>query len=739
LPPRLIYEEYLVRQHLGDKPQVAMYKERFPEQFTELERLVQQQPLPPTQTPPPAPHAETPSLALPQSHFVIDDPDPHTGLMPTGDGYRRVKRIGSGGFGEVWRAEAPGGVEVAIKIIFRPLDHQEAQRELQALELIKRLRHPFLLQTQAFWSLEDRLLIVMELADGSLRDRLKECREAGQTGIPADELLTYFREAAEALDYLHGEGVLHRDIKPANILLLKRHAKVADFGLARVLPKDQRSVANSSSGTPQYMAPEVWRGKKLSSRSDQYSLAVAYAELRRGRPLTSSDDIYEVMLAHVQGNPDLDPLAPAEQEVIRRALAKDPAQRYGNCQEFVQALDRALGAELKATLPDTPYPAGSGVPPVAGAGARPRGDSVTVVEEPRTSTGGPGAADPYASLRDTHLVVPTAERAAVSPSAPTPAISPPLRLRPMPASRRRFLITAVVSLAGLVAVGGVFALMKGDKRRDDSRDPITQDIPLPPGCQKAADARVVTTAGKSYFDRIDYVLPDGTRVEFVLIPRERGKDPEAFAIDTFYIMRDKVWADLFRKFKEAKPALVTNSEWEKGAKVFGPGSPRGRDLQNENGRHPVLRVLPAVAYRFAQWLGGDLPNYKQWNKAAGLYDEHTSPGPYQTPWNRNEIAVGRKAEGPMEVGTAAKDVSVYGCRDMAGNGQELTYNILLDPDLRVPLPRPAGFEDRVLVRGRSYTAQEPLSFDDLKIKGRWESIEYQEPDYNTSFRVVINP
>ena len=77
-----------------------------------------------------------------------------------------LRRIGQGGFGEVWRAEAPGGVEVAIKIIVRPIDQDEGKRELDSIELIKRLRHPFLLQTQAFWALEDRLLIVMDLASG---------------------------------------------------------------------------------------------------------------------------------------------------------------------------------------------------------------------------------------------------------------------------------------------------------------------------------------------------------------------------------------------------------------------------------------------------------------------------------------------------------------------------------------------------------------------------------------------
>jgi len=111
-----------------------------------------------------------------------------------GSGYRLVNCIGRGGFGQVWKAEAPGGVLVAVKIISRPIDHQDAQCELQALELIKGLRHPYLLQTQAYWVQDDHLVIVMELADGSLRQRLK----ATPRGLPVDELVRYFRSGGGA-------------------------------------------------------------------------------------------------------------------------------------------------------------------------------------------------------------------------------------------------------------------------------------------------------------------------------------------------------------------------------------------------------------------------------------------------------------------------------------------------------------------------------------------------------------
>ena len=256
-------------------------------------------------------------------------------VLPVSEGYKLFKRLGKGAFGEVFLAEAPGGVNVAVKRIFRPLDDESSQRELQSLQLIRELRHPYLLQTQAYWSLEDRLVIVMELADDSLADWNQQVRKASGEGIPAAELIAYFREAAEGLDYLHQMNVLHRDVKPANLLRLKGHAKVADFGLARMM--EAKLEAATFCGTPLYMAPEVWR-KKASCHSDQYSLAITYGELRTGKPVFAGADFVEIFTKHTSGKPDLDPLPEGEQRILLRALAKDPEQRYPDCVSFIDAL-----------------------------------------------------------------------------------------------------------------------------------------------------------------------------------------------------------------------------------------------------------------------------------------------------------------------------------------------------------------------------------------------------------------
>src|SRR5262249_40366448 len=159
-----------VRRRYGDKPEVASYQQRFPKQYAELQKIIQ------IEASRNLPGSSSPSLpSLPSGSA----PASGDNVLPIGGGYKLLKRLGGRRFADVYRAEAPGGVLVAVKQLRQPLDHDEAQREQKALELVKNLRHPYLLQVQAFCLWADRLFIVMELADGTLRDRLKQCKDRG--------------------------------------------------------------------------------------------------------------------------------------------------------------------------------------------------------------------------------------------------------------------------------------------------------------------------------------------------------------------------------------------------------------------------------------------------------------------------------------------------------------------------------------------------------------------------------
>src|SRR5437016_2639142 len=228
-------------------------------------------------------------------------------------GYRLLERLGGGGFGEVWKAVAPGGLHKAIKFVFGDLqtagdDGQRAEQELKALSRVKTVRHPYILSLERYDIIDGQLLIVMELADRNLWDRFRECQAEGLPGIPRQELLGYLEEIAEALDLMNKEYQLqHLDIKPQNLFLVHNHIKVADFGLVKDL---EGMVASVTGGvTPVYAAPETFDGW-VSRFCDQYSLAIVYQELLTGkRPFTGST-VRQLVLQHLQNAPNLAPLSP---------------------------------------------------------------------------------------------------------------------------------------------------------------------------------------------------------------------------------------------------------------------------------------------------------------------------------------------------------------------------------------------------------------------------------------------
>jgi tetratricopeptide (TPR) repeat protein/serine/threonine protein kinase len=319
-------------------------------------------------------------------------------------GYKLLKFLGRGGFGEVWKATAPGGFEVALKII--NLSGKPGQKELRALQVVKRLRHPHLIQVTAFWLRDEEgnvlpdpeealmgestlskapeptiqdtmiapldvmtdavrtrpteLVIAMGLADQSLFDRLQECQRQGLPGIPTEELLGYMEDSARAIDYLNSPthsfmgsepmAVQHCDIKPHNILIVSGAAQVCDFGLARVMGDVQNSSA--AAGTIAYAAPECIKEGKPSSTTDQYSLALSYLELKTGALPYDSETWMEVLTAVQQGNLNLTKLPQAEQVVVRRATAQNPADRFPSTTAMVHALREAalgLGPSVRQT------------------------------------------------------------------------------------------------------------------------------------------------------------------------------------------------------------------------------------------------------------------------------------------------------------------------------------------------------------------------------------------------------
>ncbi len=261
-------------------------------------------------------------------------------------GYTLQERIGSGGFGEVWSAIAPGGLRKAVKVVYGYHDEKRAQAELKALDRVKEVRHPFLLSLERIEVHEGQLIVVSELADKSLADLFNEFAARGESGIPREELIRYIRNAAEALDYLSEEhGLQHLDIKPENLLLVSGHVKVADFGLIKDLHNASQSLMAGM--TPAYAAPELFDGRP-GSRSDQYSLAMVYQEMLTSvRPFAGTTPA-QLAAQHMHGKPNLRPLPPSDQPVIARALAKDPGVRFESCRAMAEELTNRKRSTKKA-------------------------------------------------------------------------------------------------------------------------------------------------------------------------------------------------------------------------------------------------------------------------------------------------------------------------------------------------------------------------------------------------------
>jgi serine/threonine protein kinase len=338
-------------------------------------------------------------------------------------GYRLIERLGGGGFGEVWKCEAPGGLHKAIKFVFGDLqatdeDGARAEQELKALSRVKTVHHPYILSLERYDIIDGQLIIVMELADRTLWDRFRECKEKGLPGIPREELLAYMAETAEALDLMNSLYQLqHLDIKPQNIFLVHNHVKVADFGLVKDLEGMMASVTGGV--TPVYAAPETFDGW-VSRFSDQYSLAIVYMEVLTGqRPFTGTS-IRQLVLQHLQATPDLSALSPTDREVIGKALSKKPDDRYGTCGEMVQALQQASQPMPSGPAPKLPELPNEPTPPPSIPQTQPEDGGVKTHGGPRRR---PGAAR---GRREAGL------SPGIPAEAPTPA--PPSAAPPEPTS-----------------------------------------------------------------------------------------------------------------------------------------------------------------------------------------------------------------------------------------------------------------------------------------------------------------
>ncbi len=372
--------------------------------------------------------------------------------------YEMKERIATGGMGEVWRAEDTVlGRPVAVKLLKREYADDPRFRERFENEA----RHAASLHHANIASVFDygeddaleggRPFLVMELVDGR---PLSELIRPGQPMDP-DRVRDLIRQAAEALAQAHAAGIVHRDVKPANLLVTPAgKVKVTDFGIARAADSVALTGTGEVLGTPHYLSPEQAEGKVATPASDVYALGVVLFECLTGRRPFDGDSPVATALAHLRSPmPDLPADVPDDlAAATRRALSKDPAERYLDA----AALAAALGASAVVF-------AGDPTPVVAGA------------------TGATQAMAP-----------PTAVLTQAPPEAPTPAAAPPDEGRRLPT----WWPLAALAVLGVILL--VTAVLAGGGGESPAAGPDKTASGTPSG-------RVSATADVHTIDPADYV------------------------------------------------------------------------------------------------------------------------------------------------------------------------------------------------------------------------------------------
>jgi serine/threonine protein kinase len=268
--------------------------------------------------------------------------------------YTATKLLGEGGFGAVYLAEHPYVArKAAVKVLHTLMarDSELVARFFNEARAASAIRHPNIVEVFDAGLTEDGMpYILMELLEGeSLKDRVARLGK-----IPPADAIRYVCDTASALEAAHRAGIVHRDLKPENIFLVPaegrtrgEQVKILDFGIAKLsgtMANDMvRTQIGQFMGSPVYMSPEQWLAAgDIDRRTDVYSLGVILFELMAGRPPFTGDSPFELRELHLQAPvPTLRslgvPVPPAAEQVIKRAMAKRPADRYGDMSEVLAA------------------------------------------------------------------------------------------------------------------------------------------------------------------------------------------------------------------------------------------------------------------------------------------------------------------------------------------------------------------------------------------------------------------
>ncbi len=256
--------------------------------------------------------------------------------------------IGRGSMGVVYKARDPEiDRPIALKVLRhdRVGDEDMVRRFFREAKAAGRLSHPNIVVIYDVGQDHGTVFIAMELVQG---EGLEKIMKTGP--VDPGKALELCRQVALALDYAHKQGIVHRDVKPSNIIITPGdQVKITDFGIARIqdTPSSEQTQIGSILGTPAYMSPEQVRGERVDGRSDIFSLGTILYEMLCGEKPFKGSNIVEIFQAIASREPSPPSIPNRElprelKEVVLKALAKDPSERFQTGAEFAQALERCF-------------------------------------------------------------------------------------------------------------------------------------------------------------------------------------------------------------------------------------------------------------------------------------------------------------------------------------------------------------------------------------------------------------
>jgi serine/threonine-protein kinase len=295
-----------------------------------------------------------------------------------GERYELEELVGTGGMSSVYRAhDRLLDRKVALKVLHPQFtdDEEYVERFRREARAVARLSHPNIVTVIDRGEADGRQFIVFEYVDG---ENLKAL-VARDGALSVESAVSLAHQVARALAFAHGEGLVHRDVKPQNVLLNgDGRAKVTDFGIARSLDvKHGMTQTGTVLGTSDYIAPEQAQGQTIGPQTDVYSLGVVLYELLTGEVPFPGENFVAVAMRHINEPPpsarELRPdVSPRLDAALRRAMAKDPRDRFPSMEAFCDELTACLQELDRRVAPSDELPVGDeGATMVVPAPARP--------------------------------------------------------------------------------------------------------------------------------------------------------------------------------------------------------------------------------------------------------------------------------------------------------------------------------------------------------------------------------